>query len=104
MTINATNVLCAILSGGACNPSTTKLTVANGTGANAGKATLTLPANTKLSGGVYELLVRTDCGCYFTPTYFKCPPPSVLAPNGYEGDGGVNDPIETCPADPTCPC
>lgn len=79
------------------------LTVANGTGASAGTATLTAPAQATLGRGVWTLQLRTDCGCFTLPVFNDaCPPPSV-SPAGTTGAGGDTSddsdaPIPTCDA------
>ena len=81
------------------------LGVANGTGANAGKATLTLPAGQTPARGVWQLQLKTACGCYGMPvSSAACPPPSVSPDDGGGGDGDDSDPIPTCDDDTTQYC
>lgn len=102
-TLNATGVISARLTSTACGATPINLTVTNGTGANAGKATLTIPATATLVNGVYTLSVKTDCGCYSQLVYLQpCKPPYQSGND--DSDGGIDEPIETCPAEPTCPC
>jgi len=74
---------------------TVPLTVVNGTGAQAGTATLTTTAD--LAGGVYYLQVTTDdaCCCYKGLVYVSgCEVASF--PTTHEGDAGVNEPVPSC--------
>lgn len=103
LTVNATGVLSARLSSSACGASPINLTVVNNTGDNAGTATLTLPTGASTVNGVYTLTLKNGCGCYTQLVWLRpCVPPSI--PGIYDGDGGIDEPIETCPADPTCGC
>lgn len=81
------------------------LTVANGTGADAGLATLTTTA--ALPPGVYRLRLKAACGCFSELVYTFCPPPqsgssSPAATAGstgggtHTGTGGTPTPIPSC--------
>lgn len=105
--INATGVTSARLHATLCGAAhTVNLEIANGTGANAGKATLTLPAQVTLGRGVWTLTVVSACGCFILPVFaIGCVPPSVAPDGGDNADDGSDEPIPTCdPNDTTTYC
>lgn len=95
--LSASGVISARLHTTLCGVNNTvNLTVANGTGANAGKATLTVPAQATLGRGVWTLTVISSCGCYILPVFVNaCQPPSVAPDDGDNADDG-DEPIPTC--------
>lgn len=99
-TLKATNIKSASLSARLRmydeTPHHYDLTVANGTGANAG--TVTLSYTGAIAGGVYRLkLVDTSGCCCFSGLVYTpgCPP--VTFPNTHDGNGGVTPPVPSCP-------
>lgn len=76
------------------------LTVVNGTGVNAGTATLTYTG--AIETGVYTLFLRDMAGkcCYTATVHAKACPDVHTGPNGptatYSGTGGRPTPIPSC--------
>lgn len=74
-------------------PNSYTLTVVNNTN---GTTTLTAPA--MVCGGVYRLkLIALDGKCCYSGLVYAVGCPPVTIPGTYDGNGGVEPPVPSCP-------